>query len=78
MLRLRQKKFAKSNQMPRAPVALLGTAVMQFSQSLWSPTSAVTFDLVRRMLAPLMPTLSADASHPMADVALRDAANSRA
>ena len=38
--------------------ALLGTAAMQLAQSLWTPASSLTFDLVRRLLAPLLPTLS--------------------
>ena len=42
--------------------ALLGTAAMQLAQSLWTPTAALTFDLVRRVLTPIMPTLSADAT----------------
>lgn len=41
--------------------ALLGTAAMQLSQSLWDPTAALTFDLVRRLLTPILPTLTADA-----------------
>jgi exosortase E/protease (VPEID-CTERM system) len=40
--------------------ALLGTAAMQSAQMLWGPTAALTFDLVRRVLAPILPTLSAD------------------
>jgi exosortase E/protease (VPEID-CTERM system) len=42
--------------------ALLGTAAMQSAQSLWDPTAALTFDLVRRLLAPILPTLTADAA----------------
>jgi len=40
--------------------ALLGASAMQLSQRLWEPTAAVTFDLVRRVLLPIIPTLSAD------------------
>ncbi len=40
--------------------ALAGTSLMQLTQSLWSPTAALTFDLVRRLLVPLVPTLAAD------------------
>ena len=45
-----------------AVAALLGTAAMQSAQSLWDPTAALTFDLVRRLLAPILPTLTADAA----------------
>jgi exosortase/archaeosortase family protein len=40
--------------------ALLGATAMQLSQRLWGPTATLTFDLVRRVLSPLMPTLQAD------------------
>jgi exosortase E/protease (VPEID-CTERM system) len=43
-----------------AIAAVLGTAVMQLTQSLWAPTAGLTFDLVRRVLTPLLPTLTAD------------------
>jgi exosortase E/protease (VPEID-CTERM system) len=43
-----------------AIAALLGTAAMQSAQMLWRPTAALTFDLVRHLLAPVMPTLAAD------------------
>jgi exosortase E/protease (VPEID-CTERM system) len=43
-----------------ALAALLGSGAMQLAQSLWHPTAALTFDLVRRLLAPIMPTLTAD------------------
>jgi exosortase E/protease (VPEID-CTERM system) len=43
-----------------AAAALLGTAAMQLAQSLWSPTAALTFDLVRRLLSPMLPSLTAD------------------
>jgi exosortase E/protease (VPEID-CTERM system) len=45
-----------------AIAALLGTAAMQSAQSLWDPTAALTFDLVRRLLTPMLPTLTADAA----------------
>jgi len=40
--------------------ALLGTSAMQMAQRLWGPTAALTFDLTRRLLAPVVPTLTAD------------------
>ncbi len=40
--------------------ALLGASAMQLSQRLWEPTAALTFDLVRRVVQPIIPTLSAD------------------
>ena len=43
-------------------VALLGTGAWQLSERLWVPAAALTFDLVRRILLPIIPTLSADAS----------------
>jgi exosortase E/protease (VPEID-CTERM system) len=43
-----------------AAAALLGTAAMQLTQSLWAPTAALTFDLVRRLLTPILPALTAD------------------
>jgi exosortase E/protease (VPEID-CTERM system) len=43
-----------------ALAAVLGTGAMQWSQMLWQPTADITFDLVRRMLSPLLPTLVAD------------------
>jgi exosortase E/protease (VPEID-CTERM system) len=42
--------------------ALLGTAAMQSTQSLWDPTATLTFDLVRRLLTPILPTLTVDAA----------------
>ena len=45
-----------------AIAALLGTAAMQSAQSLWDPTAALTFDLVRRLLTPILPSLTADAA----------------
>jgi exosortase E/protease (VPEID-CTERM system) len=44
-----------------AIAALLGVGAMQLSQRLWSPTTALTFDLVRGLLLPIIPTLSVDA-----------------
>ncbi|HYL17607.1 MAG TPA: exosortase E/protease, VPEID-CTERM system, partial [Burkholderiales bacterium] len=38
----------------------LAACAMQWSQRLWAPTAAVTFDLVRWVLAPLLSTLRAD------------------
>jgi exosortase E/protease (VPEID-CTERM system) len=45
-----------------AIAALLGTSTWQLSERLWQPAAALTFDLVRRVLSPLLPTLSADAA----------------
>jgi exosortase E/protease (VPEID-CTERM system) len=45
-----------------AIAALLGTAAMQSTQALWDPTAALTFDLVRRLLTPFLPSLTADAA----------------
>jgi exosortase E/protease (VPEID-CTERM system) len=45
-----------------AMAALLGTGAMQLTQSIWTPTAALTFDLVGRLLAPILPTLTADPS----------------
>jgi exosortase E/protease (VPEID-CTERM system) len=42
--------------------ALLGACAMQLSQRLWIPTAAVTFDLVRLVLSPVLPALHADAA----------------
>jgi exosortase E/protease (VPEID-CTERM system) len=38
----------------------LGTAAMQWSQRLWAPTAGLTFELVARLLRPLLPQLSVD------------------
>ena len=43
-----------------AIAALFGASAMQASQRLWEPTAGLTFDLVRRVLLPVIPTLSAD------------------
>jgi exosortase E/protease (VPEID-CTERM system) len=45
-----------------AVTALLGASAMQLSQRLWGPTATLTFNLVRRVLLPFIPTLSADAA----------------
>jgi exosortase E/protease (VPEID-CTERM system) len=45
-----------------ACVALLGIGAWQWSERLWAPTAGLTFDLVRRILLPVIPTLSANAS----------------
>ena len=43
-----------------AIAALLGASAMQLSEQLWGPAAGLTFDLVRRILLPIIPTLSAD------------------
>ena len=43
-----------------AIVAVLATGATQLAQSLWTSTAAVTFDLVRRLLTPILPTLIAN------------------
>jgi exosortase E/protease (VPEID-CTERM system) len=40
--------------------AALAACAVQWSQTLWAPTAAVTFDLVRMVLAPLLPSLRSD------------------
>ncbi len=40
--------------------ALLAVSVMQLSQTLWEPTAALTFNLVRVLLLPVIPRLNAD------------------
>jgi exosortase E/protease (VPEID-CTERM system) len=40
--------------------ALAGTWAMPWSKSLWPPTARLTFDLVGRLLHPLIPTLTTD------------------
>jgi exosortase E/protease (VPEID-CTERM system) len=37
-----------------------GAAAMQWSQQLWAPTASLTFELVARLLHPLLPQVSAD------------------
>jgi exosortase E/protease (VPEID-CTERM system) len=43
-----------------AMAALLGTGAMQLVQRLWESTAALTFELVRRLLMPVLPALTAD------------------
>jgi exosortase E/protease (VPEID-CTERM system) len=43
-----------------AIAALFSVSAMQLSQGLWAPTTAVTFELVRRVLMLIIPTLSVD------------------
>jgi exosortase E/protease (VPEID-CTERM system) len=43
-----------------ALTAVLSAGAMQLSQDLWAPTAALTFDLVRLLLAAILPTLTAD------------------
>jgi exosortase E/protease (VPEID-CTERM system) len=45
-----------------ALVALLGIAAWQWSEQLWAPAAGLTFELVRCVLSPLLPTLTADPS----------------
>jgi exosortase E/protease (VPEID-CTERM system) len=45
-----------------AIAASLGTGAMGFVQTLWTPTAALTYDLVRGLLTPIVPTLIADPS----------------
>jgi exosortase E/protease (VPEID-CTERM system) len=45
-----------------AATALVSASAMQLSQRLWGPTAAVTFDLVRFVLLPIVPNLHADAA----------------
>ncbi len=40
--------------------ALLGTGAWSASQSLWVPVTGITFDLVRLVLLPVLPTLKSD------------------
>jgi exosortase E/protease (VPEID-CTERM system) len=40
--------------------AAAATAAMQWVQTLWTPAAKLTFDLVTRLLLPLIPTLQAD------------------
>ena len=43
--------------------ALLAACAMAWTQELWAPTAAVTFDLVRWILAPVLPTLMSDSAN---------------
>ena len=45
-----------------ACAAVVGTGAIVWSQDLWAPTAQVTFDLVRDVLSPVLPSLQADAS----------------
>ena len=45
-----------------ALAAVAGTGAMKLSQGLWEPTAVFTFDMVQRLLTPLLPTLQADPS----------------
>ena len=45
-----------------ALAAVAGTGAMQLTQGLWEPTAAFTFDMVYRLLAPVLPNLHADPS----------------
>jgi exosortase E/protease (VPEID-CTERM system) len=45
-----------------ALAAVASTAAMQLAQMLWKPTAGLTFDLVRRLLAPILPGLSTDST----------------
>ncbi len=42
--------------------AAVAAFAMQWSQKLWEPTARVTFEIVRCLLAPLIPSLQSDAS----------------
>jgi exosortase E/protease (VPEID-CTERM system) len=44
-------------------VALVAASVMALSQGLWVPTARLTFELVRRCLAPFVPALTIDADN---------------
>jgi exosortase E/protease (VPEID-CTERM system) len=43
-----------------ALAAIVGTSAMQSAQKLWGPTAAFTFELVRHLLAPILPDLKSD------------------
>jgi exosortase E/protease (VPEID-CTERM system) len=43
-----------------AITAMLGASAIPWSQKLWAPTARLTFDLVWRLLSPIVPTLRAD------------------
>ena len=43
-----------------AVAAMFGTGATQITQSLWTPAAGLTFRLVRGLLTPFIPTLSAD------------------
>jgi exosortase E/protease (VPEID-CTERM system) len=45
-----------------ALAAVIGTGAILWSQDLWDPTAQLTFQLVRDLLLPILPTLKADAA----------------
>jgi exosortase E/protease (VPEID-CTERM system) len=45
-----------------ALAAAVATGAILWSQELWAPTAQLTFDLVRDVLSPVLPTLQADAA----------------
>jgi exosortase E/protease (VPEID-CTERM system) len=45
-----------------AAAAVIGTGAIVWSQRLWAPSAQLTFELVRLILAPLVPALQADAA----------------
>lgn len=45
-----------------ACAAVVGTGAIVWSQELWAPTAELTFNLVRDVLSPVLPTLQADAA----------------
>jgi exosortase E/protease (VPEID-CTERM system) len=46
-----------------AVAALIAASAMQLSQRLWGPASEITFDLVQRLLTPILPGLSVDTAN---------------
>jgi exosortase E/protease (VPEID-CTERM system) len=47
--------------------AVVAASAMQWSQMLWAPTTRITFELVDRVLQPLIPALRSDASTQVLD-----------
>ncbi len=45
-----------------AVTAAIAAGAMQWSESLWGPTAGVTFEAVRQLLIPIIPSLQADAA----------------
>ena len=43
-----------------AVAAAVAASAMQWSERLWAPTAAVTFEVVRQLLTPIIPSLHAD------------------
>jgi exosortase E/protease (VPEID-CTERM system) len=43
-----------------AAIGVIAAAAMQWSQMLWAPTTKITYELVERVLRPLIPALQAD------------------